>query len=68
MRTASGGNPYVVGSPLMGGMFHVRCVRFGKLAASFERRQHEEIRAVELVIAEKAARPCAVGVRARRVA
>ena len=57
MRTTTGGNPYVIGRPLSGGMFRVRAVCFGKLAASFERRADEEIRAVELIIAEKAARP-----------
>lgn len=56
MRTATGGTPYAIGE-FSRGWFRVRCVRFGKLAASYERRYGEEIRAVKLIVADKKAKP-----------
>ena len=54
----AGGLPYALGTATKRG-FRVRCVRFGKLMASIERRDGEEIRAVKLIVAEKASRPAA---------
>lgn len=56
MRTATGGTPYAIGE-LSNGWFHIRAVRFGKLAASYERRDGEQIRRVELIVADKKAKP-----------
>lgn len=56
MRTATGGTPYAIGERI-GGWFRVRAVRFGKLAASYERRDGEEVRRVELIVSEKKAKP-----------
>jgi hypothetical protein len=46
MRVITGGTPYAIGKMTKHVGFHVRCVRFGKLAASYERREGEQIRAV----------------------
>jgi hypothetical protein len=56
MRTATGGTPYAIGISSSWG-FHVRVIRFGKLVASYERRNGEEIRRVELIVSEKKAKP-----------
>lgn len=57
MRVETGGTPYAVGYPERG-FFRTRCIRFGKLAASYERRPGEEIRAVIMFrVAEKKSRP-----------
>ena len=53
---ATGGTPYAIGT-WQGRRFRVRAIRFGKLAASFERRKSEEIRAVKLAVADKPSRP-----------
>lgn len=55
MRAATGGTPYAIGE-FSRGWFRVRCIRFGKLAASYERRYLEEIRAVKLIVSEKKAK------------
>lgn len=53
----SGGSPYAIGMATKRG-FRVRCIRFGKLAASYEvRHRGEEIRAVRLIVGEKPSRP-----------
>jgi hypothetical protein len=46
MRAAFGGMPYAIGRQMSGngGWFYVRCIRFGLLAASHEKRPDEEIR------------------------
>lgn len=63
MKTIVGGTPYAIGR-VFRGMFSVRCIRFGKLAASHEKYGDEEIRTVvELSVAEKSSRPCSVHLR-----
>jgi len=62
MRTTTGGTPYAIGTMKYGstpysGTFSIRVIRFGKLAASYERRDGEEIRRVELIVADKKAKP-----------
>lgn len=61
----TGGNPYAIGR-FNRGRFHVRVVRFGKLAASYERRDGEQIHAVKLIVAAKASTPIAVAPRLDR--
>jgi hypothetical protein len=39
------------------GVFYVRAVRFGKLHASYEMRDGEQIRALKLEVAERPSRP-----------
>jgi hypothetical protein len=56
MRLTTGGTPYAIGTPRRRG-FRVRRIMFGKLAASMERRDGEQIRAVKLIVADKASRP-----------
>jgi hypothetical protein len=56
VRWSSGGSIYAIGA-LKGTVFHIRCLRFGKLAASYERRDEEEIRAVTLSVADKPSKP-----------
>jgi hypothetical protein len=57
MRSAYGGIPYALGTTSGSGAFQVRCIRFGKLAASYERRYDEEIRAAKIVVSDKAVKP-----------
>lgn len=57
MKTSTGGTPYAIGI-LSNGWFRIRDIRFGKLAASYERRDGEKIRAIELVVSDKKAKPC----------
>jgi hypothetical protein len=54
----SGGSPYAIGE-LNKGRFRVRCIRFGKLAASYERRPDEVIRVVSLTVSAKPCKPIA---------
>ena len=54
MIVAGGGTPYAIGVMLSNGWFHCRCVRFGKLAASYERRHDEEIRVADIRVAKPA--------------
>jgi hypothetical protein len=64
VRAAFGGRPYAIGY-VRQGVFRVRCIRFGMLHASFERRDDEEIRATEpFEVSETASRPAKTGVRA----
>jgi hypothetical protein len=67
MIGSAGGTPYAIGKVERSrnaagrGRFHVRAIRFGKLAASYERRDGEEIRAVKnLTVADKASKPDSV--------
>ena len=41
MRHSTGGSPYAIGEVTNGGWFRVRCILFGKLAASYEMRSGE---------------------------
>jgi hypothetical protein len=56
MRVSTGGTPYAVGTLHRRG-FRVRRIMFGKLAASMERREGEQLRAVKLIVADKPSRP-----------
>ena len=52
-----GGRPYAIGK-VANGRFRVRCIRFGLLASSYERRPDEEIRATEpFEVSEQVSRP-----------
>jgi hypothetical protein len=56
VRTQTGGTPYAIGTGRRG-CFYVRCIRFGKLAASYERRDGEHIYAVMLTLALLPSKP-----------
>ena len=56
MNVSTGGTPYAVGYSHRG-RFRLRCVRFGKLSASYEMRSHEEIRRVSLKVADVSSKP-----------
>ena len=56
MRVSTGGQPYAIGKEEKG-RFHVRCIRFGKLSASHERREGEHIYKALLMLAELPSRP-----------
>lgn len=58
MKAHAGGTPYALGTETPRG-FHVRRIMFGKLAASMDRRDGEQIRAVKLRIADKPSNPVA---------
>jgi hypothetical protein len=60
MRSAYSGIPYALGKTTKSGAFHVRCIRFGKLAASYARRNDEEILAAKLVVSDKVCKPLSV--------
>jgi hypothetical protein len=60
MRAAAGGTPYAIGKAGARGWFHLRCIRFGLLAASHEKRTDEEIRRATVTVAEKTSRPVKV--------
>ena len=62
MITTSGGTPYAIGRPERG-RFHIRAIRFGKLAASYERRPDEEIRVVTIVAAQNKSTPCRIEIK-----
>lgn len=55
-RITTGGSPYAIGV-LDKGWFRVRCIRFGKLSASYELRSGEEIRTIKIEVSEKKAKP-----------
>jgi hypothetical protein len=59
MKVTTGGTPYAIGRPEHG-RFHVRAIRFGKLAASYELRPGEEIRIVTIVAAQNKSVPCKI--------
>jgi hypothetical protein len=68
MITSAGGTPYAIGKVERSrGRFHLRVIRFGKLAASYERRPGEEIRAItKLVVADTPSRPVTVTITVER--
>lgn len=57
MRVICGGEPYAIGHHVDNGAFFVRTIRFGKLAASYERREGEHIYRTMLTLAELPSRP-----------
>jgi hypothetical protein len=61
-RASCGGAPYAVGAPTRYG-FRIRRILFGKLAASYERYDGEEIRAVELKVADTPSKPVFKSIR-----
>jgi hypothetical protein len=67
MRSAYGGIPYALGKTTGSGAFHIRCIRFGKLGASYERRADEEIRAAKIVVSDKACKPLSVTTTLKRL-
>jgi hypothetical protein len=56
-RIVTGGTPYAIGHDVARGQFFVRTIRYGKLAASFERRDGERIYRVMLTLADLPSRP-----------
>jgi len=67
MHAMPGGTPYAIGRE-RNGRFHVRCIRFGKLSASYERRDGEHIYAVMLTLAELPSKPLSREIDAERAA
>lgn len=71
MIASFGGRPYAIGK-VVKGRFRVRCIRFGLLACSYERRPDEEIRATypfevsEQVSRPVSAKPCPTPRKSRR--
>jgi hypothetical protein len=57
MMPVYGGTPYAIGHHVANGRFFVRTIRFGKLAASYERRSGEHIYRADLALAELPSRP-----------
>jgi hypothetical protein len=53
---ATGGIPYAIGTEKRG-VFHLRCIKFGKLAASYERRDGEHIYRAMVTLAELPSKP-----------
>jgi hypothetical protein len=62
MNVAAGGVPYAIGKEKRG-LFHMRCIRFGKLAASHERRDGEQIYRAMVSLAQLPSKPLSVNAR-----
>jgi hypothetical protein len=61
-RVLTGGTPYAIGHLAAKGAFFVRTIKYGKLAASYERRDGERIYRVMLTLAELPTKPLGTSV------